>query len=53
MTFYIDDFIEDDEEETEGENLDYFVNLKELVDNMEEVENILPDEDDEDLDFDL
>lgn len=53
MALYIDDLIEDENDDDEIENGNYFVDLKALVDDMDDVENILPDESDEEADIGL
>ncbi len=49
MALYFDDFLDEDEEEREGEEI--LIDLKKIVDDMDDVESLYEDEDDEEEDL--
>lgn len=49
MALYFDDFLDEEEEEREGEEI--LIDLKIIVDEMDDVESLYEDEDDEEEDL--
>ena len=49
MALYFDDFLDEEEDEREGEEI--LIDLKKIVDDMDDVESLYEDEDDEEEDL--
>lgn len=49
MALYFDDFLDEEEDEREGEEI--LIDLKKIVDEMDDVESLYEDEDDEEEDL--
>lgn len=49
MALYFDDFLDEEEDEREGEEI--LIDLKKIVDEMDDVESLYEDEDDEEGDL--